>query len=213
MIRHAVLPVPIPAVIHVIAAAMIPVRPERQKTIPVPMLLRPSAVRAATGVKTVRPARPIGTVLMSDLLNAVAAILVPIPVLPVPVAEPAVLPAMTRFMSVRPNAAQAVTAVRSIITLIPVRAVIRLQTALVLTGIQKHTRDAPAVRQTAQDVTNAIRTRIVILVLPDTQLLVLTDIPIHPLKPALAAQAPELAINVVHKFNDALPLRKTMPVG
>ena len=53
----------------------------------------------------------------------------------------------------------------------------------------------------------------VIHVLPDTQLLVLTDIPIHPLKPALAAQAPELAINVVHKFNGALPLRKMMPVG
>ena len=90
MIRHAALPVPIPAAILVIAAAMIPVRPEHLKTTPVPMLLRPSAVRAATGVKTVRPARPIGTVLMSDLLNAVAAILVPIPVLP---AQRAVFPA------------------------------------------------------------------------------------------------------------------------
>ena len=64
MIRHAALPVPIPADIPVIAAAMIPVRPEHLKTTPVPMLLRPSAVRAATGVKTVRPARHIGTVLM-----------------------------------------------------------------------------------------------------------------------------------------------------
>ena len=51
-----VLPVPIPAAIHVIAAAMIPVR----------------------------PAKLTGTVLMSDLQNAVAAILVPIPVLPFP---------------------------------------------------------------------------------------------------------------------------------
>ena len=81
MTRHAALPVPIPVVIPVIAAAMIPVRPERQKTIPVPMLPQPSAVRAATDVKTVRPARPTGTVLMSDLPNAEAAILVPIPVL------------------------------------------------------------------------------------------------------------------------------------
>ena len=149
MIRHAALPVPIPAVIHVIAAAMIPVRPERQKTIPVPMLPQPSAVRAATGVKTVRPARLTGTVLMSDLQNVVAAILVPIPVLPVPVAEPAVLPVMTRFMSVRPNAAQAVTAVRSIITLIPVRTAIRPQAALVITGMIPRQNPVPAARQTA----------------------------------------------------------------
>ena len=148
MIRHAVLPVPILAVIPVIAAAMIPVRPEHLKTTPVPMLLRPSAVRAATGVKTVRPARPIGTVLMSDLRNAVAAILVPIPVLPVPVAEPAVLPVMTRFMSVRPNAAQAAMDVRSIITLIPARMAIRPQAALVITGMIPRQNLVLAVRQT-----------------------------------------------------------------
>ena len=64
MIRYAALPVPIPAAILVIAAAMTIVRPERQKTIPVPMLLRPSADHAATGVKTVRPARLTGMVLM-----------------------------------------------------------------------------------------------------------------------------------------------------
>ena len=144
MIRHAALPVPIPAAILVIAAAMIPVRPERQKTIPVPMLLRPSAVRAATGVKTVRPAKLTGTVLMSDLRNAVAAILVPIPVLPVPVAEPAVLPVMTRFMSVRPNAAQAAMDVRSIITLIPARMAIRPQAALVITGMIPRQNPVPA---------------------------------------------------------------------
>ena len=135
-------------VIPVIAAAMIPVRPERQKTIPVPMLLQPSAVRAATGVKTALPEKLIGTALMSDLRNAEAAILVPIPVLPVPVAEPAVLPVMMRFMSVRPNAAQAVTAVRSTLTLIPVRAVIRLQTALVIMGMIPRQNPVPAVRQT-----------------------------------------------------------------
>ena len=135
MIRHAALPVPIPAVIPVTDVAMIPVRPERQKTIPVPMLPQPSADHAATDVKTVRPARPIGTVLMSDLLNAEAAILVLIPVLPVPVAEPAVLPVMTRFMSVRLNAAQAAMDVRSIITLIPARMAIRPQAALVITGM------------------------------------------------------------------------------
>ena len=108
MIRHAVLPVPILAVIPVIAAAMIPVRPERQKTIPVPMLLRPSAVRAATGVKTVRPARPTGTVLMSGLPNAEAAILVPIPVLP---AQRAVFPApetTSPRVFLQPNAVPAV---------------------------------------------------------------------------------------------------------
>ena len=149
MIRHAALPVPIPAVIPVTDVAMIPVRPERQKTIPVPMLPQPSAVRAATDVKTVRPARPTGTVLMSVLQNAVAAILVPIPVLQVPVAEPAVLPVMTRFMSVRPNAAQAVTAVRSIITLIPARTAIRPQAALVIMGMIPRQNPVPAVRQTA----------------------------------------------------------------
>ena len=108
MIRHAALPVPILAVIPVIAAAMIPVRPEHLKTTPVPMLLRPSAVRAATGVKTVRPARPIGTVLMSDLLNAVAAILVPIPVLP---AQRAVFPVpetTSPRVFLQPNAVPAV---------------------------------------------------------------------------------------------------------
>ena len=120
MIRHAALPVLIPAAILVIAAAMIPVR----------------------------PARPIGTVLMSDLPNAEAAILVPIPVLPVPVAEPAVLPVMTRFMSVRPNAAQAVTVVRSIITLIPVRTAIRPQAALVITGMIPRQNLVLAVQQT-----------------------------------------------------------------
>ena len=156
MTRHAALPVPIPVVIPVIAAAMIPVRPERQKTIPVPMLLQPSAVRAATGVKTVRPARPIGTVLMSDLRNAEAAILVPIPVLRVPVAEPAVLPVMMRFMSVRPNAAQAAMDVRSIITLIPARTAIRPQAALVITGMIPRQNLVLAVRQTVL-ATSAMR--------------------------------------------------------
>ena len=212
MIRHAVLPVPILAVIPVIAAAMIPVRPERQKTIPVPMLPQPSAVRAATGVKTVRPARPTGTVLMSDLPNAEAAILVPIPVLPVPVAEPAVLPVMTRFMSVRPNAAQAVTVARSIITLIPARTAIRPQAALVITGMIPRQNPVPAAQLPAL-ATNAIRTRIVILVRPDIQHRVPTDIPILLQKLVLAGKHPVLVISVVHKFNDALPLRKTMPVG
>ena len=206
------LPVPILAVIPVTDVAMIPVRPERQKTIPVPMLPQPSAVRAATDVKTVRPARPIGTVLMSDLLNAEAAILVPIPVLPVPVAEPAVLPVMTRFMSVRPNAAQAVTVARSIITLIPARTAIRPQAALVITGMIPRQNPVPAAQLPAL-ATNAIRTRIVILVRPDIQHRVPTDIPILLQKLVLAGKHPVLVISVVHKFNDALPLRKTMPVG
>ena len=106
MIRHAALPVPILAVIPVIAAAMIPVRPERQKTIPVPMLLQPSAVRAATGVKTVRPARLTGTVLMSVLQNAVAAILVPIPVLPAQRAAFPVPETMSPRVFLQPNAEQ-----------------------------------------------------------------------------------------------------------
>ena len=212
MTRHAALPVPIPVVIPVIAAAMIPVRPERQKTIPVPMLLQPSAVRAATGVKTALPEKLIGTALMSDLRNAEAAILVPIPVLPVPVAEPAVLPVMTRFMSVRPNAVQAVTAVRSIITLIPARTAIRPQAALVITGMIPRQNPVPAAQLPAL-ATNAIRTRIVILVRPDIQHRVPTDIPILLQKLVLAGKHPVLVISVVHKFNDALPLRKTMPVG
>ena len=89
MIRHAALPVPILAVIPVIAAAMIPV-------------------------------------------------------LPVPVAGPAARPVMTRFMSDLQNAAQAVTAVRSIITLIPARTAIRPQAALVITGMISRQNPVPA---------------------------------------------------------------------
>ena len=111
-------------------------------------------------------------------------------------AEPAVLPVMTRFMSVRPNAAQAVTAVRSIITLIPARTAIRLQTVLVITDMIPRQNPVLVVRQ-AGLVTNARRTRIVILVLPDTQLLVLTDIPVRLQNPAIAVRQAELAINVM----------------
>ena len=87
---------------------MIPVRPEHLKTTPVPMLLRPSADHAATGVKTVRQARLTGTVLMSVLQNAVAAILVPIPVLP---AQRAVFPVpetTSPRVFLQPNAVPAV---------------------------------------------------------------------------------------------------------
>ena len=143
-----VLPVPILAVILVIAAAMILVRPEHLKTTPVLMLPRPNAVPAVTGVKTAHPEKLTGTALMSDLPNAEAAIHVPIPVLPVPVAGPAARPVMTRFMSGRPNVAQAVMDVRSIITLIPVRAVTQLRTALVITGMIPRPSPVPAVRRT-----------------------------------------------------------------
>ena len=136
MIRHAALPALISAVTPVIAAAMIPVRLERQKIIPVPMLLRPSVDHVVTGVKAVRPVQvPLIPVLMPRLPNAAAVIDAPTVVPAVPVAEPAARPVMTRFMSVRLNAAQAAMDVRSIITLIPVRTAIRPQAALVITGM------------------------------------------------------------------------------
>ena len=145
MIRHAALPVPIPAAIHVIAAAMIPVRPEHLKTTPVPMLLRPSAVRAATGVKAARPVQvPLIPVLMPRLPNAAAVIDAPTVVPAVPVAEPAARPVMTRFMSVRLNAAQAAMDVRSTLTLIPALAAIRPQAALVITGMIPRQNPVPA---------------------------------------------------------------------
>ena len=58
-------------------------RLERLKTTPALMLLPPNAVLVATDVKTARPAKPIGTVLMSGLLSVAAVIPVPIPVLTV----------------------------------------------------------------------------------------------------------------------------------
>lgn len=194
MIRPAALPVPIPVVIPVIVAAMTLVRPEHLKTTPVLMPPRPNAVPAVTGVKTAHPEKLTGTALMSDLPNAEAAIHVPIPVLPVPVAGPAARPVMTRFMSARPNAVPAVMDVRSIITLIPVRAVIRLQTALVLTGMIPSLNPVLVVRQ-AGLVTNAIRTHIVILVRPDIQHRVPTDIPIRLQKLVLAGKHPGLVIS------------------
>ena len=75
MTRHAALPALISAVTAVIAAAMIPVRLERQKIIPVPMLLRPSVDHVVTGVKAVRPVQvPLIPVHMQDLPNAEAVI-------------------------------------------------------------------------------------------------------------------------------------------
>ena len=56
----------------------------------------------------------------------------------------AALPVMMRFMSDLPNAAQAVTAVRSIITLIPARTAIRPQAALVITGMIPRKNPVPA---------------------------------------------------------------------
>ena len=82
MTPHAVLPVPIPVAIPVIVVAMILVRPELLKTIPVLMPVQQNAVPDATDVKTVRPERPTGTALMSDLPNAAAAIHVPILAVP-----------------------------------------------------------------------------------------------------------------------------------
>ena len=121
MIRHAVLPVPIPAVIHVIAAAMIPVRPEHLKTTPVPMLLPPNAVRAATDVRIVHPAKLTGTVLMSDLRNAVAVITALILAVP---ERKAALPAqviMYQRAFLLPNAVPAVmnADITPIVTLLP----------------------------------------------------------------------------------------------
>ena len=146
MTRPAALPVLTPAVIPVTDVAMIIVRQERLKTTRVLMLLQPNAVPAATGVKTARPAKLIGTVLMSVLPNAAAVIPVPIPVLPVPVAAQAVLPAMTRFMSGRPNAETAVMDVKSIIILIPARQDIDLLAVLVLTDMRQLPNLVPVVQ-------------------------------------------------------------------
>ena len=65
------LPVPIPAVIPAIAAAMIPVRPGLLKTIPDLIQQQPSAGQDVTDVKTVLPAALLIPVLMSDLPNAI----------------------------------------------------------------------------------------------------------------------------------------------
>ena len=144
MTRPEALPVPIPAVTPATDVAMIIVRQERLKTTPVLMLLQPNAVLVATDVKTARPAKLTGTVLMSGPPNAVLVIPVLTTVLRVPVAVQAVLPAMTRFMSVRPNAETAVMAVRSIIILIPARADIRHQAVLVLTDMTQLPNLVPA---------------------------------------------------------------------
>ena len=146
MTRPAALPVLTPAVIPVTDVAMIIVRQERLKTTRVLMLLQPNAVPAATDVKTARPAKLTGTVLMSGLPNAAAAIPVPTDVLPVPVAVQAVLPAMTRFMSGRPNAETAVMDVKSIIILIPARQDIDLLAVLVLTDMRQLPNLVPVVQ-------------------------------------------------------------------
>ena len=72
-------PVPMPADIPVTAVAMTIVRPERLKTIPVPYLLIPNAVRPVSVVKTVLPAALLIPVLMSALPNAGLVTLVPTP--------------------------------------------------------------------------------------------------------------------------------------
>ena len=77
--RHAAHREPIPADILVIAVVMIIVRPVLLKTIQVPYLLIPNAVRLANAVKTVLPAAGLIPDLMSDLPSAEAAMLVPIP--------------------------------------------------------------------------------------------------------------------------------------
>ena len=69
---------PILADIPVIVAVMIPVRPVLLKTIQVPYLLIPNAVRPANVVKTALPAALLIPDLMSGLPNAEAAMLVPI---------------------------------------------------------------------------------------------------------------------------------------
>ena len=70
---------PIPAVIPVTAAVMIPVRPVLLKTIPALYQLTPNAARPANAVKTVLPAAGLIPDLMLDLQSAEAAMLVPIP--------------------------------------------------------------------------------------------------------------------------------------
>ena len=77
--RHAAHPERIPADILVIAVVMIIVRPELLKTIQVPYLLIPNAVRLANAVKTVLPEAGLIPDLMLDLQSAEAAMLVPIP--------------------------------------------------------------------------------------------------------------------------------------
>ena len=72
-------PVPMPADIPVTAVAMTIVRPERLKTIPVPYLLIPNAVRPVSVVKTVLPAALLIPGLMSGLPNAGLVTLVPTP--------------------------------------------------------------------------------------------------------------------------------------
>ena len=114
MIRHAALPVPIPAVIHVIAAAMIPVHPEHLKTTPAPMLQQPNAGQPVVTVKTVLPAVPHIPVHTPVLPNAVAVITAPIPVLPAQKAAFPVPETMSPHAFLLLNAAQDVTNVDTI---------------------------------------------------------------------------------------------------
>ncbi len=81
MTPHAVLPAPTLAAIPVIVVVPTNV-PAGQRTIPVPMPARLSAVRLAVTAKTVLPEVRLTPALMSDLPNAAAAIHVPILAVP-----------------------------------------------------------------------------------------------------------------------------------
>ena len=116
MTPHAVLPAPIPAAIPVIVVVPTNV-PAGQRTIPVPMPARLSAVRLAVTAKTVLPEVRLTPDLMSGLPNAVTAIHVPITA--VPVRSPCLVPLLIiKYAYLQPNAEQAVTNV-NIIPIVP----------------------------------------------------------------------------------------------
>ena len=128
--RRAALPVPIPAVIHVIDVVPTNV-PAGQRTIPARTLQQLSAVRLAVTVKTVLPEAAITQVLMPVLPSAEAVITVPIPA--VPVRSPCLVLGMkTKSVFLIPNAEQAVTNVNITLT-VPQQIKIVIMVALIQT--------------------------------------------------------------------------------
>ena len=116
MTLHAALPVPIPAVIHVIAAVPTNI-PEGQRTTPAAKPVQLSAGRLAVTVKTVLQEAVLTPILMPALPNAELVIIVPI------IAGPdkslfLALQIITKYACLLPNAAPDVIPA-SIILIVP----------------------------------------------------------------------------------------------
>ena len=117
MTPHAVLPVPIPAVIPVIVVVPTNV-PAGLKTTLVHTPQQPNAAQLAVTVKTVLPEAAITQVHTPDLQNAEAAITVPIAAVPERKAAFPALAIMCQLGFLQPNAAPDVIPA-SIILIVP----------------------------------------------------------------------------------------------